>query len=89
MEDVGTLKPKKVCEQGWEDPKLNKPIPNNPIKQNTNSCTYIGLCGSGLFNFGFCMYINLPTLFAYVLGFDIPTSIFIVSVSIVFFLNGG
>ena len=42
------------------------------IKQKTKCCTYIGLYGSGLFNFG--CYINLPTLFTYFLGFDIHTS---------------
>ena len=36
---------------------------------------YIGLYGSGLFNFR--SYVNLPTLFACFLGFDIPTSSFI------------
>ena len=34
--------------------------------------TYVGLYGSGLFNFR--SFVNLPTLFAYFLGFDIPTS---------------
>ena len=34
--------------------------------------TYVGLYGSGLFNFR--SYVNLPTLFACFLGFDIPTS---------------
>ena len=34
--------------------------------------TCIGLYGSGLFNFG--CYVNLPTLFAYILGFDVPIS---------------
>ena len=37
--------------------------------------TYLGLYGSGLFNFW--SYVNLPTLFAYFLAFDIPTSSFI------------
>ena len=56
------------------------------------NCTYVGLYGSGLFNFG--SYVNLPTLrFAYFLGFDVLTSssIFIenfILVFIVFFLNG-
>ena len=45
------------------------------IKQNTKSCTYVGLYGSGLFNFR--SYVNLPTLFACFLGFDVPTSSFI------------
>ena len=34
--------------------------------------TYVGLNESGLFNFR--CYIKLTTLFAYVLGFDVPTS---------------
>ena len=38
----------------------------------TKCCTYVGLYGSGLFNFG--CYVNLPTLFAYFSSFDIPTS---------------
>ena len=42
------------------------------IKQNTKSCTYVGLYGTGLLNFG--SYVNLPTLFTYFLGFDILTS---------------
>ena len=37
--------------------------------------TYVGLYGSGLFNFR--SYVNLPTLFACFLGFDVPTSYFI------------
>ena len=37
--------------------------------------TYVGLYGSGLFNFGY--YVNLPTLFACFLGFDVPTFSFI------------
>ena len=37
--------------------------------------TYVGLYGSGLFNFR--SYVNLPTLFACFLGFDFPTSSFI------------
>ena len=49
------------------------------IKQNTKNFTYVVYYGNGLFNFG--SYGNLPTLFAYVLGFDVPTSsIFIESV---------
>ena len=40
------------------------------------------LYGSGLFNVG--SYVNLQTLFAYFLGFDIPTSsIFIENVFII------
>ena len=47
------------------------------------SCTYVGLYGSGLFNFG--SYISLPTLFACFLGFDVPTSfIFIENVFLSF-----
>ena len=37
--------------------------------------TYVGLYGSALFNF--MSYVNLPTLFACFLGFDVPTSSFI------------
>ena len=37
--------------------------------------TYVGLYGSGLFNFR--SYVNLPTLFACFLGFDVHTSSFI------------
>ena len=44
-------------------PKLNIPLPYTntytTIKQNTKSCTYVGLYGSGLFNFG--SYVNLQT----------------------------
>ena len=43
------------------------------IKQNTKSCIYVRLYGSGLFNFGSCV-ITIPTLSACFLGFDIPTS---------------
>ena len=45
--------------------------------------TYVGLYGSGLFNFR--SYVNLPTLFACFLGFDVPTSfaIFIKNVFII------
>ena len=60
------------------------------IKQNTESRTYVGLYGSGLFN-----YVSLPTLFACFLGFDIPTFsvifienvFFFILVSIVFFFS--
>ena len=55
--------------------------------------TYVGLYGSGLFNFrSYVVYVNLPTLFACFLGFDVPTSsfifienVFIILVSIIFF----
>ena len=65
------------------------------IKQYTKSYTYVGLYGSGLFNFGF--YVSLPALFACFLSFDVPTSsfifienvYFIILVSIVFFLLNG
>ena len=45
--------------------------------------TYVELYGSGLFNFR--SYVNLPTLFACFLGFDVPTSflIFIENVFII------
>ena len=36
--------------------------------------TYVGLYGSGLFNFE--SYVSFPTLFACFLGFGIPTSSF-------------
>ena len=64
-EDVGTSKPKKHVNISTY----------TAIKQNTKSCTYIGLYGSGLFNFR--SYVNLPTLFTCFLGFDVPTSSFI------------
>ena len=66
-EDVGMSKPKKHAN--------NNISTFTTIKQNTKHCTYVGLYGSGLFNFR--SYINLPTLFACFLGFDIPTSSFI------------
>ena len=75
-----------------EDVGTSKPYISTytAIKQNTKSCTYVGLYGSGLFNFR--SYVNLPTLFACFLGFDVPTSsfifienVFIILVSIVFF----
>ena len=75
-EDVGMSKPKKHVNKVRWDPKLNKPLPYNP---STALCillysvsTYVGLYGSGLFNFG-----SHLTLFACFLGFDIPTSSFI------------
>ena len=37
--------------------------------------TYVGLYGSGLFNFR--SYVSLPTLFACFLGFDVSTSSFV------------
>ena len=43
--------------------------------------TYEELYGSGLFNFG--SYINLLTLFAYFLGFDIPTSFIFIKIILV------
>ena len=44
-------------------------------KYKDKSCTYVGLYGSGLFNFR--SYVNLSTSFACFLGFDVPTSSFI------------
>ena len=49
-DDVGMSKPKKHANKVRWDPKLNKPLPYNPIyistyitiKQNTKSCTYVG-----------------------------------------------
>ena len=88
-EDVGMSKPKKQVNKV----ELNKLLPYTPpyispytaIKQNTKSCTYVGLYESGLFN---------STLFTCFLGFDIPTSsfilfemFFIILVSIVFFFR--
>ena len=67
-EDVGMSKPKKHANKVRWDPKLNKPLPYNPTK----SYTYVGLYGSGLLNFG-----SHLTLLACFLGFDIPTSSFI------------
>ena len=59
-----------------EDVRTSKPISTyTTIKQNTESCTYVGLYGSGLFNFG--SYVSLLALFACFLGFDVPTSSFI------------
>ena len=29
-EDVGMSKTQKACKQGWEAPKINKPLPHNP-----------------------------------------------------------
>ena len=79
-EDVGMSKPKKHANKVMWDPKLNKPLTYTTIKQNTKSCTYVGLYGSGLFNFG-----SHITLFACFLGFDIPTSfIFIGNVFLLF-----
>ena len=39
---------------------------------------YVGLYGSGLFNFG--SYVSLPTLFACFFGFDVPTSFIFINV---------
>ena len=55
----------------WNQPNIST---DTTIKQNTKSCTYVGLYGSGLFTFG--SYVSFPTLFACFLGFDIPTSSF-------------
>ena len=90
------VKTQNVCEQGLEvnvGAKIKQTTSITLHKylqlQNTKSCTYVGLYGSGLFNFG--SYVNLQTLFAYFLGFDIPTSssifienVFIILVSILF-----
>ena len=74
------------CEQSWERlkfpklPRLRK-CPALPYQDDKYSShillysgvsTYVGLYGSGLFNFR--SYINLPTLFACFLGFDVPKS---------------
>ena len=95
------LGPKKYTNKIRMCNSRNKPLPYNvpyisiytPIKQNTKSCTYVGLYGSGLFNFGY--YVNLPTLFASFLGFYVPTSSFIFIENFLlflfplfFFLNG-
>ena len=50
-------------------------IDYHSLSLTPKSCTYVGLYGSGLFNFG--SYVSFPTLFACFLGFDIPTSSFI------------
>ena len=79
------VKTQKACEQGWEaniGPKI-KQATSILTYISTALCillysgvsTYVGLYGSGLFNFG--SYVSLPTLFACFLGFDVPTSSFI------------
>ena len=81
----------------WKLPKLkvliscwitSQSMTNLVAAESTAICIYIllyssvGLHGSSLFNFG--SYVNLPTLFTYILGFDIPTSsIFIANVFII------
>ena len=78
--DVRKSKLKKRANKVRWDPKLNKPLPYNPPYIRTALCfllysglsTYVGLYGSGLFNFG-----SYLTLFACFLDFDIPTSSFI------------
>ena len=45
------------------------------VSVSLRKCSISGLYGSGLFNFR--SYVNLPTLFACFLGFDVPTSSFI------------
>ena len=56
-EDVGMSKPKKDANKVRWNPKLNKPLPHNHTEvQFFIFCfisTYVGLYGSGLFNFGF------------------------------------
>ena len=44
--------------------KMKEDVPYNPIKQNTKRCTYVGLYGSGLFNFG-----SYPNLVRMLFGF--------------------
>ena len=46
----------------------------NSILLYSGASTYVGLYGSGVFNFG--SYVSLPTLtlFTCFLGFDVPTS---------------
>ena len=73
------VKTQKACKQGWEayiGSKIKKPLPYNPtavcILFYRGVGTYVGLYGSGFFNFG--SYVSFPTLFACFLGFDIPTS---------------
>ena len=76
--DVETLK---ACKQGEVGPQIKQTTSFlSTIKRNTKSCTYVGLYGSGLFNFG-----SHLTFFACFLGFDIPTSSFIF-IGNVFFL---
>ena len=69
------VKTQKACKQGWEaniGPKITSTSTYTAIKQNTKSCTYVGLYGG---DFG--SYVSFPTLFACFLGFDVPTSSFI------------
>ena len=47
------VKPQNVYEQGWEDPKLYKPLPYNPpsalcLLLNSSISIYTGSCESGL-----------------------------------------
>ena len=57
----------------------NKLLPYNPtglcILLYSSVSTYVKIYGSSVFNFG--SYVSLPTLFACFLGFNIPTSSFI------------
>ena len=71
-EDVGTLKGPKIKQTTSIYPYIST---YTAIKQNTKSCTYVGLYGSGLFNSG--SYVSFPTLFACFLSFDVYTSSFI------------
>ena len=64
MKDVGMLKPKKHANKANIGPKIKQTTSISPyistytaIKQNTKSCTYVGLYGSSLFNFG--SYVSL------------------------------
>ena len=75
------VKTQKASKQGWEaniGPKIKQTIPYNLHRYSSlyrGVSTYVGLYGSGSFNFG--SYVSFPTLFACFLGFDIPTSSFI------------
>ena len=72
----------KACKQDWEaniGPKIKQTTSIKPyistalfILFYSGASTYVGLYGSGLFNFG--SYVSLPTLFTYFLGFDVPAS---------------
>ena len=64
--DVGMSKHKKHAN------KIKTPLPHNPTFVFCFISTYVGLYGSGLFNFG-----SHLTLFACFLCFEFPTSPFI------------
>ena len=83
-EDVGTSKPIKHENKVGRLANIGPKIKQTTSYISTALCillysgvsTYVGLYGSGLFNLG--SYVSLPTLFACFLGFDVPTSSFII-----------